>query len=70
MQPLVERASEHRLYLLSKSPGVFRAGVRFKSFARLPNFNDREVIQSPVLNEKLEANHSLVLLAVGGKFPE
>ena len=70
MQPFVERASEHGLYLLSKAFGVVGAGVRFKSLARLPDFNDREVIQSPILNEKLEANHTLVLLAVGGKFPE
>ena len=70
MQSLVKRASEHRVYLLPKAPGMFSTGVRLESFPRLPDRHDREVIQAPVLNQKLEAHHSRVLLAVGGKFPE
>ena len=49
VQPFVEWASEHGLYFLAKAFGMFGTGVRLKRFPVLPHLNDREVIQSAVL---------------------
>ena len=70
MQSLVERASEHGLYLLPEPFGMFRAGVLLKRIPRLPDFHDREVIRSSILQQKLEAHRSRVRFAVGGKLPQ
>ena len=70
MQPLVERASQHGLYLFPEPFGMFRAGVLFECIPRLPHFHDREVIQTSILQQKLEAHRSRVLFAVCGKLPQ
>ena len=66
MQPLVQRATEHRLQLLAELAGMFEGGMFFEGFSRLPYRNDGEVILTRWFNEDLVAYRAWIAPGFGG----